>query len=105
MLAPQQALDDAHALRADLGRGEEPLRERVLLLLRRMRGERSGCGTVHAGRRPTSNYAASIAFSRCSHSSSSTISKRMTLLRIAGTNSAQFLFDACSVQISKTDRL
>ena len=55
--------------------------------------------------RTAPDYAASMAFSRCSHSSSSTISKRMTLLRIAGTNSAQSFFDACSEQMSNTDRL
>ena len=46
-----------------------------------------------------------MAFSRCSHSSSSTISKRMTLLRMAGTNSAHSFFDARSEQMSNTDRL
>ena len=40
-----------------------------------------------------------------SHSSSSTISKRTTLPRMAGTNSAQSFLDACSVQRSNTDRL
>ena len=52
-----------------------------------------------------SRYAASIAFSRCSHSSSSTISKRMALPRIAGASSAQSFLDACSVQMSNTERL
>ena len=59
---------------------------------------------LNARRRPRP-YAASMAFSRCSHSSSSTTSKRMTLPRIAGASSAQSFLDACSVQISNTEGL
>ena len=92
MLPPRQPLDDVHALRADLGRGEALLRERApLFLLRRMRGERSGCGAAYAGRRPTFRYAASIAFSRCSHSSSSTISKRVATLFLSLFSSSSYV--------------
>ena len=51
------------------------------------------------------HYAANMAFSRRSHSSSSTISKRTILSCMAGTNSAQPFLEACSVQRSKIDRL
>ena len=44
-------------------------------------------------------------FSRACHSSWSTTSKRTTLVRMAGTNSAQSALRACSLQMSKTDRL
>ena len=47
----------------------------------------------------------SIPFNRACHSSSSTTSNRITLLRMAGTNSAQSVLRACSPQMSKTDRL
>ena len=46
-----------------------------------------------------------ISFSRACHSSSSTTSKRIALLRIAGTNSAQSALHASSPQRSKTARL
>lgn len=53
-----------------------------------------------------SNYrSANIALSRFSHSSSSTISKRILTLLMAGTNSAQSALRACSEQMSNTDRL
>ena len=54
---------------------------------------------------PHGAYAASMAFSRCSHSSSSTISKRMILPRMAGANSAQSCCFACREQRSNTERL
>ena len=50
-------------------------------------------------------YPASMEFRRLSHSSSSTTSKFITLLRMAGTKSAQFLLAACSEQRSNTPRL
>ena len=48
---------------------------------------------------------ANMAFSLCSHSSSSTTSKRTTLPRMAGTKSAQSVFLACCEQMSNTERL
>ena len=44
----------------------------------------------------------SIPFSLACHSSSSTTSNRITLLRIAGANSAQSALRACSLQMSKS---
>ena len=61
--------------------------------------EPDGRGTLHGA------YAVSMAFSRCSHSSSSTISKRMILPRMAGANSAQSCCFACREQRSNTERL
>ena len=60
---------------------------------------------IQRTRPPRGGYAASMAFSRCSHSSSSTISKRTILPRMAGTNSAQSVFFACREQRSNTERL
>ena len=57
------------------------------------------------GRSPHGSYAASRPFSRRSHSSSSTISKRTILPRMAGTNSVQSVFFACREQRSNTERL
>ena len=64
-----------------------------------------GIARVQGTRPPRGGYAASMAFSRCSHSSSSTISKRTILPRMAGTNSAQSVFFACREQRSNTERL
>ena len=65
---------------------------------------RSSCRSQHV-RRCYPSDAVNMAFSRRSHSSSSTISKRIPILLIAGANSAQSAFLACSEQMSNTERL
>ena len=62
-------------------------------------------GILPAARNGYAADAANMAFSRRSHSSSSTISKRIPTWLIAGTNSAQSALRACSEQMSNTDRL